>query len=563
MRRFLVSFLVLNIYTHFSAWSQTEQLHLRVSGKTEQQTQIIDSISYAKVFKDFQSTQQALDSLKHKLTGLGYLDIKEIIPLKKVDSVFISKLDLGTYYSYLNLKIPNNSSQNYLDKLGIPIKRDSIRIRTAFAKALLEQLSALASEEGKPFTIFQIQQLQKEKNYELTGILEIVKDTTRYIDHIVVQDYEKIPPGFLKYYAGFKKGQTFNQNELLQKSDALAKLPFLDIKKNPEVLFSKDSTTVYLYISKKNNNRFDGFIGFTTDEETNRLQLNGYLDLLLVNNLNYGEQLKINYKSDGEDQQQLRIKATLPYLFKTSLGAELSLALFRRDSSFSETTQTFALFYQWKERTKIRLGYKRKQSENLEELISNTNLQDFTQDKFLGSFHYTVLQNNPLFPERTLFSLAAEVGTRETTANQESQLGFESTTSHIFKLNSRNHIFLNNTTQVLFSDNYLMNELYRFGGITSIRGFAENSIFAHLQSTLNTEYRYVLSPSLYVHSIIDAGYFENETINQKSRLFGIGLGAGLITKAGVFKINIANGRNEDQEFQLSNTRVHLRLEARF
>ena len=546
-------------------YSQTDKLRLLVSGNSKQQTEIIDSIGYQKTHSDFNALNSEFKTLKKDLSLLGFFDLTELESLQKKDSIYFSKIDIGNRYKKITLYIPNNQKalRQYIERLSIPIRNDSIEVDTPFAKAFLEQLSLLASEDGKPFTSFQFRQITKKSKKILAGILHSTEDTTRYIDNIVIKDYENISQGFLKYYAGFKTGKAFNQSELITQSDALDKLPFITIKKDPEVLFTNDSTTVYVYASRKSNNRFDGFIGFATNEETNRLRLDGYLDLVLTNNLNYGEQLTLNYKSDGDDQQQLNIKATLPYLFKSPIGAEFQLALFRKDSTFSETSQTVSLFYQLGRQTKASLGYKRKQSENLQDNFTNTNILNYTQDRVLGAFDYTVLENNVLFPERTVFNTTLEAGVRNTDNMRETQFSIDTKLQHTFKLNAKNHIFLRNKTQTLISDNFLTNELFRFGGIISIRGFEENSIFANLQSTLNTEYRYILAPTLYIHSIIDAGYFENELLDQRSRLFSIGFGAGILTKSGVFKINIANGRNEDQELLLSNTRIHLRLEARF
>ena len=84
--------------------------------------------------------------------------------------------------------------------------------------------------------------------------------------------------------------------------------------------------------------------------------------------------------------------------------------------------------------------------------------------------------------------------------------------SKIFNLNSKNSLYMRLQAQGINSDTYLPNELIRFGGINSIRGFEENSINATLLSVLASEYRYQLSPRLYVHSIIDASYFETPTL---------------------------------------------------
>jgi len=41
------------------------------------------------------------------------------------------------------------------------------------------------------------------------------------------------------------------------------------------------------------------------------------------------------------------------------------------------------------------------------------------------------------------------------------------------------------------------------------------------------------------------------------------LGIGLQTKAGIARLNIANGNIENQDFNFSNTKIHLSLSSRF
>ena len=135
--------------------------------------------------------------------------------------------------------------------------------------------------------------------------------------------------------------------------------------------------------------------------------------------------------------------------------------------------------------------------------------------------------------------------------------------SKIFNFNSKNSFYLRLNSFGLFSDNFLENELTRFGGINSIRGFQENSIPASIYALANIEYRFQLSRSIYIHSITDIAYFENEIINQKERLFGFGFGFGALTRSGLLKFNYANGKSEDQKFKLENSIIHLSLSTRF
>jgi hemolysin activation/secretion protein len=105
--------------------------------------------------------------------------------------------------------------------------------------------------------------------------------------------------------------------------------------------------------------------------------------------------------------------------------------------------------------------------------------------------------------------------------------------------------------------------LHRFGGINSIRGFNENSLQANLFTSLLTEYRYVLTPGIYAHTIIDYGYFQDKTSDNSGSLLGLGFGFGLLTKTGLFNIVYANGSTKDQAIKLSNSIVHISFKTNF
>jgi hemolysin activation/secretion protein len=138
---------------------------------------------------------------------------------------------------------------------------------------------------------------------------------------------------------------------------------------------------------------------------------------------------------------------------------------------------------------------------------------------------------------------------------------------HNFYLNNKNSIYVNSQNFYLQSDRYLTNELYRFGGLNSIRGFAENSLEAYFSSTFQTEYRYVIAPTLYAHTILDYSIFKNKSglnsMDVTQNLFGLGLGLGLQTANGLFKLSMANGRAKNQDFQFINTIVHISYNVKF
>jgi outer membrane protein assembly factor BamA len=115
----------------------------------------------------------------------------------------------------------------------------------------------------------------------------------------------------------------------------------------------------------------------------------------------------------------------------------------------------------------------------------------------------------------------------------------------------------------LQSEEYIVNELYRFGGINSIRGFNENTLQGNVFASLLSEYRYVLSPNIYVHSIMDYAYFQDKTTNLSGNLIGLGFGFGILTKNGLLNLVYANGSTKDQAIKLSNSIVHISLKTTF
>src|SRR5690606_12942236 len=134
---------------------------------------------------------------------------------------------------------------------------------------------------------------------------------------------------------------------------------------------------------------------------------------------------------------------------------------------------------------------------------------------------------------------------------------------HNFYLNDKNVFHVRSQNYYLQSDDYIINELYRFGGINSIRGFNENSLQANTFTSLLTEYRFVPSPNLYVHSIIDYGYFRDQTSDLSGSLLGLGIGFGLLTNNGLLNLVYANGSTNDQSIKLSNSIVHISFKTTF
>jgi hypothetical protein len=244
-----------------------------------------------------------------------------------------------------------------------------------------------------------------------------------------------------------------------------------------------------------------------------------------------------------------------------------SLNIFKQDSTFQNTRTSVGLGYFFSYNKRLYLSYEATESSDIQNQ-NTASISDFKNNFATATYEYTIYKPEDfLFPEKTRMVFRAGAGSRQSRIETNGQYFAEANLWHNFYLNEKNVINLRSQNYYLKSDNYIVSELYRFGGINSIRGFNENSLQANLFTSLMAEYRYVLSPGLYFHSITDYGYYRDNTAAAGQRdsgnFLGIGFGLGLLTQNGLFNLVYANGTANDQSVKLSNSIVHISFKARF
>ncbi|RED42202.1 surface antigen-like variable number repeat protein [Winogradskyella eximia] len=551
------------LFLLLSKQSFTQTISLSVVGENQDATKVIDSIGYKKSYSNYNSLQNEINRLKKKLTKDGYIDTTIKNVNKKHDTLFEAQFILGKRVNKIRIYYDSSFNTDYLTTITPSKDTNFFELKITELESQLKILNSKIAEQGDPFSTLQLINISKLNSDLISADLKIVTNQKRRIDKIIIKGYEKFPKSYVKRFMKLKTGKSFNLNAIREKVELLEELRFASKIKDPEVLFTQDSTTLYLYIEKTKTNNFDGFLGFGTNEITNRIEFDGYLDLRLINNLNYGETLNLFYKSDEIDQQTFRVDADLPYLFASPVGLQVGLNIFRKDSTFLNAKQYAKINYQINAQHKIGIGLNSTTSTNLLENDTDI-LNDYTSNYYTLHYNYTKPQfYDPLFPINFWFDFSSGIGTRNNDLGKEKQSVFNVDAYKIFNLNKKNSFYMRLNGATLTSNDYLDNELFRFGGINSIRGFEENSLVANLYAVISTEYRYRLSNSIYVHSVIDAAYFENKLTESKEKLYGFGFGLGLLTNAGLFRLNYSSGKTEDRPFKLSDSKVHVSLTATF
>lgn len=537
---------------------QSQSFFLVINGTSNKEQKTIDSIGYQKKHDKVSSILDEIKTLDSLLYKLGHITHYITEQKKTNDSTF-------NYTYFLGNPIANNkiitTQTNQSSKEILSITKDTITI--SFSETEIWIKSQLQILEKKGYSQANIQLTnQKIHNSSLYSNLNIYLGSSRKTDEIIILGYEKFPKNIHHQLNKSVKNKTFNQELVKKINNNLNNLSFITQVKYPEILFTKDKTSIYAYVNKSKPNKFDGFIGFSNTDK-NKLIFNGYLDLQLTNILNYGEKFKLFWKNNGEQQTQFDFKAEIPYLFKTPLGIKTELNIFKQDSTFQNTKIDTDIGYHFSFSQKIFLGYQKTTSIDIQN--NNTqNLKNFTNQFYTISYEY--LKNNfyhYLLPEKTSLLLKLGYGSRKDNQNKNNQFFTQLEINHLFEINLKNQILIKNHSFYLSSKDYLTNELYRFGGINSIRGFRENSLQANLTTGLFTEYRYNLANNLIIHSILDYAYMEDKTISKTNKLLGIGLGFELLSENGLFHFIYSNGSANSENIKLSNSIIQISFKTNF
>jgi hypothetical protein len=551
-----------------------QHFELKIAGENNSEDKTIDSIPYLKKHKTTKSLNDEIQSFSDKLSTRGYID-NRITSNKRInDSLFTVKFNLKEKINSIHIYIDNKNP--ILKTIFSDLKNDTLTTPYKEIELLLNKKLNQLENQGYAFTKLKLTNIQRRKN-TLYADLDFKSEKKREINSIILNYAQKnqsniFPKGHLKQVKRKYTGKTFNQETATEIYNDFEKFSFIKQNKLPEILFTKDSTKIYIYLEKRKANTFDGYIGFSNDENK-KMTLNGYLDINLENTLHSGEEFSLYWKSDGNKQTTFRTKLEIPYLFKTPTSLRAELEIFKQDSIFQNTKTAIALGYYIKHNSHLYLGYQSTESSDIQNTNSKS-IQDYKNHFTTGTFEYKKTTfENLTSPNKTNIIITAGFGKRTNTnsitdeTNQNKQYYANIDLTNIFYLNTKNSLYIRSKNHYLLSDSYLTNELHRFGGINSIRGFAENSLQGNSTNLLITEYRYHASSNLYLHTIFDYGIFQDKTLpennNKINKLISVGLGLGILTRNGLLKITLANGNTTEDKIKFYNSILNLSYNVKF
>lgn len=510
----------------------------------------------AKKFTTRTSADSALQVYYSRLIGEGYL-LAELDTQSRENTIYVTVVS-GELFTI---------GRNVFSSNGTLFLNEEFRKRKLLSLSELpyqpEQVLQTMENSGYPFASVVLDSLaHSEKNY--TAYWSVRSGPFIVIDSLVFLGNEKIPERYLRYYLQIRPGKPYSEERIISLNRKLQEISFLQVHKAPEVIFRDKKATVFFHLTKKKNNYFNGILGIRPNDVTGKINLTGDVEIKLQNSLNRAEEIQLIWKRLQPQTQDLFLQTKIPNIFGLPAGLDGNLNIYRRDSTFSTIKSGIGVSTIIGPGASVRGFYERFRSSKLGNTITASGIGNIENNIYGLGWQWEKLDYklNP----RSGVSCAAEfaIGQRTLKNNTEiAQSGgnrynrIELQSENFIPTFKRQTIRLAGIAKQIFVQSPALNELYRIGGIRTIRGIDEESIFANRWGMISVEYRFLPDKNTALYVFADQGYYESNTSEMKiiDRPLGFGAGLNLKTGGGIFTFNYALGKQFDNPVLIRSAKI--------
>lgn len=582
IRHIYIFFFLLKV---FSAHAQPI-IKLRVEF-TDGDKRVAKNLTYKSIFSDTLQLHKELNNIVTQLHSQSYLSAKGDLIKVNPDS-FLFKLKVGKSYHGILIK-GNNMNEWFAHKSEFPLLDNKKFIYNDWVLKQ-EQILSTLEENGYPFAQIYFDSIETDSDI-LKVQLKIEKNALIEFDSMEVIGKAHISNQFLINYLGIKKGDIYNEKLIKNANQRLYELPYIKVLKSPAIYFYGNKARPLFYLENKKASSADGIIGFAPNSsQNNKLILTGDFNLKLQNILGSGKSFDLSYRSFLANSQDLNIKFNYPYFLGSKLGLDYGLKILKYDTAFVNVQNDFALQYRFIGSNYFKIYYSLQQSNmlNVDTIAIKTNKQLPSINDLRTDFYGVAIRVSKLDyfinPKSGLsIDIDVSAGSKNIIRNNtidalrlsdnsgQSYKLYDSIKLNILQLRllsnveKYTHLFSNNVLKTsinigfLQSSNIFFNELFRIGGLKTLRGFDEQSIFASQYAILNLEWRYLIQQNSNFVLFWNGAWYKNESRKPviSDTPWGAGFGLNIETGSGIFSLYYATGKQFDNPIEFRTAKIHF------
>lgn len=515
----------------------------------------------------------------NRLTEERLFDISKGYVLANIDSISWKENTLIAYYfkgeKFEKIKVKVEEDDKAWISKATHTNEKFIRELPFNSMELQQIISSIlnySENNGYPFATVKLQNAEFEGT-ALNVELAFDKGAKMVFNAIEIKGDSSIAKKYLTNYINIKEGDLYSEQKLKLISNRIQQLPFLKEIKAHEVLFTPTGVNLYMYLESVPVSSVNGIVGLQQDPISFQSRLTGELKLKLQNVLKRGELLSINWRSVQPETQQLNAVFNYPFLLNTPFGFDFGFDLYKLDSTFLTTKTQLGTQYFLPGGNYLKAFYEANISNLLSGAgnnITSTDLSNVNINSYGLGLYRRRLDYIPNPSKGLIIEAKGSIGLRTSTP-LDSTTEIKSTTYKLdvevdwyFPIAKRHVIRLNNRTASYFAEDIFFNELYRFGGLNTQRGFNEEELFATTMSLTRLEYRFLVDKNSHAFAFFDQSFYENNSSTYyQDNPYGFGLGFSFGTNIGIFSLSYALGKQFENPILLREGKVHFGYIAYF
>ncbi len=522
--------------------------------------------------------QKTLRAEYFKLIKKGHVLAQ--ISIVNYDTLYKAIIREGKIYKWGKFNI-DQIPEVLLSKSGYKKQQfNNAKINVTELGKLLTKVINEADYTGYPFAVIKLDSVNIVEE-QISAIVNFSSGPQISYAKLTFVGDQFVKSRYLASYLFIKENDLFNSKAIESISKKINNLTYCKINKVPKIRFENKTCKVVLDISTIKANKIDAMIGLAPNQlDNSKMLATGYINLDLHNLFKAGKRLTFNWRQFGTQSQMLKALYNHTNLFGSPINVQGEFNLFKQDISFITRAFQVSIGID-KADYSINLTSNFISSRLLSNTVSNSindlELIDFNAQYYGVEFYKNEFDHaiNPTrgWRVRSGVNIGAKniLSTSFVPAEYYDSLDLQPLQgslsviadvaipiAKIFVAYSKIELATISSSGKLFN-----NDLYRLGGVNSLRGFNELEIYASSYMMLQLEARLLLSENSRLFGFVDWAYSENEVLSYQDNFIGLGMGLLLDTPSGVIQLVYAVGKSSKQSLSLAESKIHFGYVARF
>jgi outer membrane protein assembly factor BamA len=312
-----------------------------------------------------------------------------------------------------------------------------------------------------------------------------------------------------------------------------------------------------------------------------KLLLTGEVNLLLNNLFHAGKTLALQWQKLQVLSQQLMVHYDHTNLLKSPIDVSLHFDFLKEDTLFVNRDFRTEISFRKNAHTKIGVFANLRSSRLLDAQEASSSpaialdYADYNLTNYGIKYTWEKLDHH-LFPKRGIaVAWEASAGNKKLRNTQMPdkrdisvnswQYTFLGTFSYYHTMSKNLMLYHRLQGGTLQNEHLFYNDLWRIGGLHSLRGFNEKFFFAASYALSNLELRLLFDRQQEEYSYLFLFYDQTYMVREAYCDYPLGIGAGisLVTNSGIFNLAYALGNAKGQSMDLSVSKIHFGYIGRF